>query len=786
MFSMLVYALAIFSGAFLLFQVQPMMGKYILPWFGGGPGVWTTCMLFFQVVLVGGYGYAHFLTRHFQPRTQGMTHLVLVCAALLLLPVTPNESWKPMGDGNPTLQILALLLTCLGLPYLILSATGPLMQQWFSQTHPQQSPYRLYALSNVGSLLALISYPLFFETHFTRKSQMLLWGWGLVGYALCCGFCALKLWRDAATVKSANNTPVPEKKTPAGKQVVTPNPNPPIAAMDRVLWLLLPACASGLLLATTNKACQDVAVIPFLWVIPLALYLLSFIICFDNPRWYARYPFSLALIAGLGGIAWTIYSGYNWPIWRQVTMYFAGFFACAMVCHGELYRLRPDPRQLTGFYLMISIGGALGGIMVAVIAPLVFTGYFELHFGLLLCALLFLVVCRRDRNPAELPQWQRMAWTFPFVVLAALDQVVAWFQPGNQTGSGAFFSPLRMGLWAGAFVLIVFTIRSRTKNKKVQSAPTLLKLVCLPWLVKKESVSLPLWRNAATTGIAIGTLLLGTTLWLQREKFADKTLVNTRNFYGVLRVMDHTTTNSDEHVLWLRHGHITHGCQLSGLVNKQNPTLYFSRKSGVGLAMQAVSSPNRRIGIVGLGAGTLAAYGQPGDSLRFYEINPEMCRLASSPFSFLADCQGQTELVLGDARISLEREPAQQFDLLVLDAFSSDAIPVHLLTLEAFELYGRHVKTNGVIAVHISNNCLNLEPVLANVAQWFDFQMVVVDHTPEPDQWWNSRSIWVVLSRNSEVFHTEGFIKAGRPALAGSAKVPLWTDDFSSLYQILK
>ncbi|PWU19237.1 MAG: ferrichrome ABC transporter permease, partial [Verrucomicrobia bacterium] len=410
----MLYALTIFLGAFLLFQVQPLIGKFILPWFGGGPGVWTTCMLFFQVLLLGGYAYAHFSTHRLKPRGRTILHAVLLLAALALLPITPGDAWKPDPDTNPTLRILLLLTACLGLPYLVLSTTGPLVQQWFAQAYPDKSPYRLYALSNLGSLLALLSYPFFFETHFTRRAQAAWWGWGLVAYVICCGLC---MWQSKVqspsskvqSPKSEVQSPKSEARSPKsevsnaglgaqtsgsdGHPASDPLTHSPAHSLtDSLLWLALPACASVLLLATTNKLCQDVAVVPFLWVLPLALYLLSFIICFDNPRWYAPLPYGLALIAALGGVAWALCKGVDLALWKQIAAYSGGLFVCCMVCHGELYRLRPDPSRLTSFYLMIAAGGALGGFFVAVLAPLLLSDYYELHYGLLLCGLLFILV----------------------------------------------------------------------------------------------------------------------------------------------------------------------------------------------------------------------------------------------------------------------------------------------------------------------------------------------------------------------------------------------------------
>ncbi|HEY5041455.1 MAG TPA: hypothetical protein VIK53_05575 [Verrucomicrobiae bacterium] len=401
-----VYALTIFTGAFLLFLVQPLIAKYILPWFGGAPSVWTTCMLFFQLLLLGGYAYAHFLARWFKPRTQAIIHLVLVAAALALLPIIPSDSWKPSDGSDPTLRILGLLLVSIGMPYFVLAATSPLLQHWFSRTHPGVSPFRLYALSNVGSVLALLSFPVYFETHFTRTQSARLWGWALAAYAAGCIFCALKLWRAG---KGAG------KKSEIQK-TETSTPDSPPSFVNRILWLLLPACASTLLLATTNMVCQEVAVIPFLWILPLTLYLLSFIICFDSPRWYGRFPFGLALILAIGGISWMVFEGIAASLYLQLFVYSGGLFICCMVCHGELYRLRPDPRHLTGFYLMIAAGGALGGIFVAVIAPLIFNNYYELQWGLLICGALFLIILARawktgDEKPRQKKRAEKVRWS---------------------------------------------------------------------------------------------------------------------------------------------------------------------------------------------------------------------------------------------------------------------------------------------------------------------------------------------------------------------------------------
>ena len=689
---MFAYALTIFVGAFLLFQVQPLIGKYILPWFGGGPGVWTTCMLFFQLLLLGGYAYAHLLTRWLRPRAQIVAHFVLLAAAVALLPITPADSWKPHSGEAPVLHILALLAACLGLPYFLLSATSPLLQHWFSRTHPARSPYRLYALSNVGSLLALVSYPFYFETHFTRQWQAGLWGWGLVVFVICCGFCAWSLWRAAG----------PATQTPA-EQAPTAEPRPSLRS--RLLWLLLPACASVLLLATTNKLCQDVAVTPFLWVLPLGLYLLSFVICFDSPRWYVRPPFLVALFASGYGVCWAMAQGIELALWKQVGIYSGALFICCMVCHGELYRLKPAPRHLTSYYLMIATGGALGGLFVAVAAPLLFTDFYELHLGLVLCWVLFTFVLATEPRPAG-------------------DQPVRWFAQ-----------------WP--------------------------------------------WRALVCLTLFISTLLFGNALWTQVCDERLLSVCKTRNFYGVLTVFEYSKDEPEDHYFMLQHGVTMHGLQFAELPRSSWPTTYYGKQTGIGMALDSLPVGRRRIGLVGLGTGTVAAYAQAGDRLRVYEINPDVQRLARSYFSYLPNCLAKTDVVLGDARLSLENEPPQNFDLLTLDAFTSDAIPVHLLTKEAFEIYARHMQTNGIIAVHISNQHLNLEPVVINLARHFDYELAKVIFDETTEEWWENSSTWILLSHDRERLHTSAFEHAATYMPTNTVTVPLWTDDFASLYQIL-
>ena len=682
---MTAFALTIFTGAFLLFLVQPLIGKFILPWFGGSPAVWTTCLLFFQVFLLGGYAYAHLSARWLKPRLQAVIHLVLLAGALGFLPIIPDGQWKPGPDADPTWRILALLAVTIGLPYLVLSGTGPLMQQWFTLARPGVSPYRLYALSNVGSLLALVAYPFMVEPLLARKTQALWWSVGLGIYAVFTVACALRLWRASGdpTAEMPNKAAVPDVVSPPGAQ--------------RLLWLLLPAAAAVLLMAITNKMCQDVAVIPFLWVLPLGLYLLSFILCFDSPQWYWRRFFGIGLAVTAALLCLVLFEK-KMPLLPQIVIYCGALFVACMVCHGELYRLRPDPRYLTGFYLMIALGGALGGVFVALVAPLIFKGYFELHCG--------------------------------FVVLGLL---LAW-------------------------------LHGREGNE---------------WRIAGRPF--PLWRVAL-----VATILLAIPLWIEARTNRGLIIAKSRNFYGVLKLYEDQVDDPWLHSYLLQCGEITHGIQLVHPKLQQAPVSYYSERSGIGRLMRALPPAPRRIGVIGLGTGSMAAYAYAGDTVRFYEINPAVRHFAETSFAFLSGTTGRVEIVMGDARLSMEAEAPQQYDVLVLDAFSSDAIPAHLLTRESFEIYLRHLKTNGVIAAHISNRHLDLRPVMENHAENFGLAMTFIIQDAVNQPWFILPSQWFLLSRDKALIDHPDLRLVAAPPAAKPRKLPPWTDDYASLLRVLK
>ncbi len=682
---MFAFSLTIFWGACLLFLVQPLIARFILPWFGGGPAVWTTCMLFFQVLLLGGYAYAHFSISRLTPRRQVITHLCLLALAVALLPITPGDQWKPADGSHAAGHILLLLLACLGLPYLVLSATGPLLQAWFSKANPGVSPYRLYALSNVGSLLALLVYPFVLEPQLARQAQANWWSVGLALYALLAGWCGYKVWHSADADRAA---------------VVTDDGAEAPTLTRKLLWFALPACGVMLLLAITNKLCQDIAVVPFLWVLPLSLYLLSFIISFDSPRWYHRGFWLPLLVALLGGVVYNLYTAESHPnITPLASLYLGTMFVACMVCHGEVFRLRPGASRLTGYYLSISAGGAAGGLFVALVAPFVFPDYFELHLALFLTAALLILVLRRDPTLPFRQGKARLVWALPFVALAALGYGLA---------------------------------------------------------------------DVATTSLH-GAVSV------------------TRGFYGVLKVTEAEKGDPARHHLTLQHGATIHGLQYQGAERRTDPTSYYTSTSGIGRLFRTYKpTGGRKVGAVGLGSGTLAAWGRKGDTFRFYEINDDVARLATGTFTYLKDSKAKTELVMGDARLRMEGEADQQYDIIILDAFSSDAIPVHLLTLEAFAHYQRHLKPGGAIVVHVSNRYLDLHPVVYRIAEKISFPAVTIDDTEsvlDDDGFYGSD--WIIMTRNAELLQQPLLRDATSAPVEFSARVLPWTDERSDLLRIL-
>lgn len=757
---MLPFAVSIFTGAFLLFALQPLIGKYILPWFGGGPGVWTTCLLFFQTLLLGGYVYAHVSATKLRPRQQVIVHLVLLVLACCALPITPSSQWKPPTGEDPIGRILLLLLATVGLPYFALSATGPLMQQWFAHTEPTKSPYRLYALSNAGSLLALLGYPFLFERVLSRHEQATFWSIGLGGFALFCAWCGVRVWRSAAVVIQAG--------APTG--VDRPVEEAASTVLDRMLWFSLAAVGSILLLATTNKLCQDLAVIPFLWVLPLSLYLLSFILCFDHPRWYARGLFTGLFALGTFVDVYLLSAGHSARLPQQIIGYTVTLFAACMVCHGELFRLRPTTRELTRFYLHIAGGGAFGAFVVAILGPLVFDRLVELQLGLWLLSYLIVALAFRHRSRVLAAGVGAGA----FLATLLVPALKATAKAGSRSVEN-FIEQLGL-YWTENWGFIAF----------------FLAAFLLGFLGRKGWVRE--WQFRTGNFLMMFCFGLGVLLIVEVRKESESAVSTSRNFYGVLKIFDHNASDEGTRYLSLVNGVTSHGLQFVAEPQASWPTSYYGEESGVGLALGFfIRDPRhapRTIGLVGLGVGTVATYGRAGEKVRIYEINPRVETIARNQFTYLKRSEAEVKVVMGDARLSMERELAnhesQQFDVLALDAFSSDAIPVHLLTREAFAVYFQHLKPNGILAVHTSNRYLKLEPVVARLAREFGYEAVDISDNPPDEKWWLFRSTWVLVTKNRELLETEPFASSILAHETDASEKSLWTDDYSSLYEVLK
>ncbi len=692
-----IFASAIFVSAFLLFQVQPLLGKFILPWFGGSPAVWTTCMLFFQVTLFLGYAYAHAISRWLSPGQQRIVHLGLIACAMAVLPIAPNSACKPTDNSQPTCRILLLLTTTVGLSYFVLSATGPLLQSWFSRVCPGRSPYRLYSLSNIGSLLALISYPLFIEPLWPSTMQANVWSGLFLLFAILCSACTI--WAGEVSL------PFENRKTTTVAEVVP-------CLWQRALWLLLPACSCLMLLATTNEVTQDVAPIPFLWVVPLGLYLLSFIICFDHEAWYRREiiaPFtavSLVLVAGL--VDWPDWIGMKLTTVQELIFYFVALFGVCMVCHGEVVRLRPSPKYLTEFYLMLSAGGAAGGISVSLLAPSLFTTYLEWSLCLVIS-----------------------------FIIAAVVGMWALYEHGSKAN--------------------VAVGETRSSRKWYATRPVFYAVCAIQLMALAQIFN---WQFTCGDAIYRG-----------------------RNFYGTVRVNDWTTEENEPFRAFIS-GNVNHGRQWMSPEKRSRPTTYYGEGTAPALGIACVQSqPSVRIGVVGMGVGTLASYARPDDTVRFYEINPQVELIARQYFHFLGDCKGQCDIVIGDARLVLERETPNQFEILILDAFTSDAPPVHLLTKEAFDQYARHLRPDGLLVVNVTNTYLELAPVVAKLGHKLGWKSVRI-RTPTNPSRLAYRTDYLVLSRHASQLPESLSAETIPHDIVLAA--PLWTDQYSNLLQVIK
>lgn len=718
------FLLTILTGSFLLFLTQPMIARMALPRLGGAPAVWNSAMVVYQGLLLGGYAYAHFLSR-LQPKRQAGVHVAAFALAALWLPIGISGAMLPY-DVAPALWAPWFLIVSIGPLFFIVSAQAPLMQRWYALETARGDPYPLYAASNLGSFAGLLSYPLLVEPLMTLEQQSLLWSGGYALLVLLVAMCALSMPARAIEAEPEDAGPAPARK--------------------RVLyWIALAAVPSGLMLSTTTHLTTDIVAVPMLWVVPLGLYLLSFVIAFAQGRKVANTITAIAplVLVIAGGFAFS--DGSNQPFFTA-TLGLVLLFAIAVALHAELYRTRPHAGRLTGFYLAMSIGGVLGGLFCAILAPTLF-------------------------------DW---AYEHPLLILAAAVLIPASpFVPGVERLPAA----IRAGLVLLALLL------SYAAHRRLW--PWLDDQWALALAVAISVIAVILIGRRVLFALALAALMLSYGGWRKLEESAEG--LRTRSYFGVYSV----GTRYDPPARVLTHGTTMHGIQNLGAGHETQPTSYYARRSGVGQALAAADflfGEEARIGVVGLGTGTLSCYKKPGQHWRFYEIDPAIVRIASDPsrFTFLSRCAPDARMVLGDARLSIAEEPANSLDLLAVDAFSSDAVPMHLLTREAIEVYGRALKPDGLLLVHISNRYLDLEPVLAEAAESLGWHGAVYEYVPDEEERGDNItiSVWIALTRDPDqllALHVASRDDAHlwmplrrRPGFAG------WSDDYASILPLLE
>lgn len=763
------FAVTLFASATLLFLIQPMFAKMVLPKLGGTPAVWNTCMVFYQATLLAGYVYAHLSIKYLGPRRQAIIHAPLMLLPWLVLPIGVAAGWTPPSDVNPIPWLLMLLAVSVGLPFLFVSASAPMLQAWFAGTghRSARDPYWLYAASNLGSMLGLLGYPLLVEPRLTLHQQAWTWtaGYGaLMGLTLLCAFV---LWRS----KPSHMLPAEAGETVAPQRARLPDAadQAPPSWPERTWWLALSFAPSSLLLGVTTYMSTDLAAVPLLWVIPLALYLLTFVLVFA--RWKLL-PHRLMLwvqppLVVVVAAAFYMVSPMSGGLLTLVfPLHLLAFFATTMVCHGELAARRPASRHLTEFYLWMSLGGVLGGMFNTLLAPLVFNAVYEYP-------MMIAVACLLRPQPKEGAQ-RGMTWAWDFGVPALITTLYGWM---------AMDLNKKDWLWdMFAKLLERLPAVAERVSASALEATFFLGLAGL-------SVQL-LARRPVRFGLGVFGLLAVSLLYAGEQR---QTLYAVRSFFGVIRVNEVHVCGLKSHQLM--HGSTEHGTQCWEWPERTEPWTYYHRAGPVGSIFEALFGPQepREVGVVGLGTGTIAAYGKPGRRITFFEIDPAVEAIATNPklFTYISDCRdrgGEVRIVLGDARLKLDEAEDAKFDLLLIDAFSSDAIPVHLLTKEAIQLYFERLNEHGVLAVHISNRHFNLKPVLGNLAQYAGDKpyeaFVCDDDDVYEEDVGKDRSTWVVLVRDSNDVATLLF--DGRwKELPPSPEQRLWTDDYSNVLDVL-
>jgi SAM-dependent methyltransferase len=718
------FILTIVTGSFLLFLTQPMIARMALPRVGGSPSVWNSAMLVYQLLLLGGYAYAHGVS-HVRPRFQVGIHLAILAVAAIWLPIGLRAIDIPI-DSEPAFWVPWFLISSIGPLFFIVSSQAPLMQRWYALETHRGDPYPLYAASNLGSFAGLISYPLIVEPTMGLEQQAWLWTALYALLVLLVAICALTV-----PAQAVEETPEEAGPAPTGKQTIH--------------WIALAAVPSGLMLSTTTHLTTDIVAIPLLWVLPLGLYLLSFVIAFAARRGFANFVTLIAPIVILiaGGLAFS--NGSRSPFF-SVTLGLLLLFTIAIALHSEMFRLRPAVGHLTRFYLAMSVGGLLGGIFCAILAPLLFDWAYEHPLLIIAAALL-------------VPQYVLVPWP------AALKRVLLFVIPGF------------------AFVISFATDAGMLGGTVLatMAGSILVSLLALSCMGRR-------WAFAAS----LAALMLSYDGWTTLVHSGEGT--RTRSYFGIYEVTDRIDGDGVTIARVLTHGTTLHGIQnlLPGLENM--PTSYYARRSGVGLALtnaDALYGAHPRIAVVGLGSGTLSCYARPNQAWSFFEIDPAMVQVARTRFSFLSRCAPQTRMVLGDARISLAHEPANSIDILAVDAFSSDAVPMHLLTREALGVYGRAVQRDGIVLFHISNRYLDLKPVVADLAAREGWSAAMLQYLPnEREEVMNATiSVWIALSRNPQTLQRLVAL-SGPDAMYWETVQPTpgfagWSDDHASILPII-
>ena len=737
--AIVLFSLTVFLSAALLFMVQPMFAKMALPLLGGTPAVWNTCMVFFQAVLLVGYGYAHVSPAALGLRRQAALHLALLLTALFTLPVAIPAGWSPAAQQSPLAWLLALLLVALGLPFLVVSTTAPLVQRWFAGTdHPlARDPYFLYAASNVGSLTALLAYPTLVEPNFRLADQSRAWGLGYIALTGLLVGCAALVWRSGASISAhATATTAPATVAAAG-----PVPVERIDASRRARWILVAFVPSSLMLGVTTYLTTDVAPMPLLWVVPLALYLLTFVLAFGRRARVSPQRIHRLLPILMLPLTMTISFGVVGPLWALALLHLLAFFVTSMLCHGELARSRPPADRLTEFFLWVAVGGVLGGIFNALLAPMAFSRPIEYPLVLVAACLL-----QRPRAAARTPAAAR--WEFAV--------------------------PLAVGVVIGGLVWLVRAV-------PIVGLPGLMLVAVVPALL-----CFAVRYRPVAFGLGLGALMLTTTLLTEDTGY--RTLHRERSFFGVWQVRVYSLDN----FVALLNGTTEHGRQSLEPGREQEPLSYFHRAGPIGQVFAAIPrSSSARVAVIGLGTGSLACHGRPGQEFTFYEIDPAVLRIALDPryFSFLQTCPPAIRVVLGDARQSLAAAPDEHYGLIILDAFSSDAIPGHLLTREALRLYLDKLADSGVLAFHISNRHLDLEPTVGNLAH--DARLIALAQLEsamskeDAGRVGRTPSHWVALARRREHLGALGDDPRWR-TLPARPDRRLWTDDFSSMLDVIR